>query len=35
MGKEKDEVLCDAFVEYKPMVRGVAVMKRDGIKSWR
>lgn len=28
MGKEKDEVLCDAFVEYKPMVRGVAVMKR-------
>lgn len=23
----KDEVLCDVFVEYKPRVRGAAVMK--------
>lgn len=28
-GELKDEVLFDGFVEYKPRVRGAAVMKRQ------
>lgn len=29
-----DEVLCDGFVEYKPRVRGAAVMKRQHEKKF-
>ncbi len=29
-----DEVLCDGFVEYKPRVRGAAVMKRQHKKKF-
>lgn len=33
-GEQKEEVLCDGFVEYKPRVRGAAVMKRQRKKKF-
>lgn len=33
-GEQKDEVLCDVFVEYKPRVRGATVMKRQHKKKF-